>query len=57
MPMLRWLGGRCVMSVPSIEIVPAVGCSKPGDHPQGRRLAAARRPEEGDELAVLGARG
>ena len=29
MPMLRWFGGRLVMSLPSIVIEPEVGCSKP----------------------------
>ncbi len=29
MPMLRWLGGLCVMSSPSMVMVPAVGSSKP----------------------------
>ena len=54
MPTLRWLGERRVMSLPSTVIVPAVGCSKPGDHPQRRRLAAAGRAEERHELAALG---
>ena len=53
-PTLRWFGGLRVMSTPSIVIVPAVGMLEAGDHPQGRRLAAAGRPEERDELAALG---
>ena len=43
-----------VMSVPSSTIVPAVGSLEAGDHPQRRRLAAAGRAEEADELAALG---
>ena len=30
-----------------------VGKEQPGDDMQGRRLAAARRPEEGEELTLL----
>ena len=32
---------------------PRVGSSKPGDHPEGRRLARAGRPEHREELAVV----
>jgi hypothetical protein len=36
-----------------VEIDAPVGrLDEPGDHPQRGRLSAARRPEEGDELAV-----
>ena len=31
---------------------PEVGCLEAADHPQGRRLAAAGRPEQAEELAV-----
>ena len=41
-----------VTSRPWSTIRPAVGSSKPGDHPQRRRLARARRPEHREELAV-----
>ena len=54
MPTLRWFGARLVTSVPSMAMVPAVGRSKPGDHPERGRLAAARRAEEGHELAAFG---
>ena len=33
-------------------MLPEVGSSKPGDHAEHGRLAAARRAEEGDELAA-----
>jgi len=33
--------------------MPAVGEIEAGDHPQQRRLAAARRTEKGEELAGL----
>ena len=51
--MLRWFGFSRVTSLPPIAMLPAVGSSKPGDHAEHGRLAAARRPEEGDELAAL----
>ena len=40
------------MSLPSISIVPLVRRREPGDHPERRRLARARRTEERDELAA-----
>ena len=50
--MFRFRGGRNVTSS-VVEVDPAVGrLDEPGDHPQRRRLAAARRPEQRDELAV-----
>ena len=39
-------------STPSIRIRPSVGRSKPGHHPQRRRLAAAARAEQREELAA-----
>ena len=42
-----------VTSRPPIEICPSVTSLEPGDHPQQRRLPAARRPDEDEELAVL----
>ena len=53
MPIARRRALRCVTSRPSMRIDPSVGVSKPGDHAQGRRLAAAAGPEEGHELAAL----
>ena len=39
--------------VVGVEVDPPVGrLDQPGDHPQRRRLAAARRPEQRDHLAV-----
>ncbi len=40
------------MSSPSISTRPEVGCSKPGDHPQRRRLAAAAGAEQREELPL-----
>ena len=40
-------------TLPSIAMVPAVISSRPAQHPQQRRLAAARRADEHHELAVL----
>ena len=54
MPTLRWFGGWCVMSLPSIVIVPGGRLLEAGDHPERRRLAAAGRAEERHELALLG---
>ena len=42
-----------VTSRPPIRIVPAVASSRPGDQPQQRRLAAAGRADEHDELSVV----
>jgi hypothetical protein len=41
------------MSRPSSVEVPPSIVAQPGDHAQQRRLAAARRPDEDDELALL----
>ena len=46
---LRWKARVRVMSVPPIRIWPAGGVLEAGDHPQGRGLAAARGPEQGEE--------
>jgi hypothetical protein len=46
----RFSGGVSLRSTPSRTIEPVSGRSKPGDHPQQRRLAAARGPEEGEEF-------
>ena len=50
--MSRWRGARSVTSRPPIEIVPGGDVLEPGDHAQQRRLAAAGRADEDDELAV-----
>ena len=47
----RLSGGSIVMSRSRRRIRPAVGQLEPADHPQRRGLAAARRPEEREELA------
>ena len=49
---LRWYGGSQVTSWPWSSIRPDVGSSKPADHPERRRLAAAGRSEQAEELAV-----
>ena len=54
MPTLRLFGGSSVMSLPSIVIVPAVGCSKPAIMRSVVVLPQPDGPEEGDELAPLG---
>ena len=38
--------------MPPIRISPDADLLEPGDHPQRRRLAAARRADEHDELAL-----
>ena len=48
---LRLCGGTRDTSLPSSRIAPSVGRLEPGDHPQRRRLAAARRAEHREELA------
>ena len=49
------LVGRQVRDVLAVDLDAArVGVLEAGDHAQRRRLAAAGRPEEGDELAALG---
>ncbi len=54
MPTLRWFGGT-VRDVRAVDRDRARGrLLEAGDHPQRRRLAAARRPEERHELAPLG---
>ena len=50
--MSRWRGARSVTSRPPIAISPARHLLEAGDRAQQRRLAAARRPDERDELAV-----
>ena len=40
---------RGVTSLPPMRMRPAVGSSRPGDESQRRRLAAARRAEQGEE--------
>ena len=53
-PTLRRFGGA-VGHVRAVDADRAGGRAlEAGDHPQRRRLAAARRPEERDELAPLG---
>ena len=50
--MSRSCGGFSVTSTPPIETSPIVTSSRPGDHPQQRRLAAAGRADEHAELAL-----
>ena len=50
--MSRSFGGRSLTTSSPIRIVPVGDVLEPGDHPQRRRLAAARRADEDDELAV-----
>ena len=50
--MSRSFGDRSLTTRPPIETVPSEISSSPGDHAQGRRLAAARRADEHEELAV-----
>jgi len=47
------VGGCIAHHAAADRDAPGVVALQPGDHAQGRRLAAARRPEQGDELAVL----
>ncbi len=49
----RLAGGTSLTSTPSISISAAGRVLEAGDQPQQRGLAAARRPDEDDELAVL----
>ena len=51
------LAGRRGSSVRASRSLPRVGSLKPGDHAQRRRLAAARRPEQRQELAARERRG
>ena len=55
MAMRRLAGGTLVTSMPSMKIVPSVTDLEPGDHAQQRGLAAAGRPEQGAELALVDA--
>ena len=48
----RRLGGSLVTSVPAIRTTPAGRFDESADHVQRRRLAATRRPEQTEELAV-----
>ena len=50
--MSRSFGGTSLTTSPPIAISPSVMSSRPGDHAQRRRLAAARRPDQHDELLV-----
>ena len=51
--MSRSFGGTALTTRSSMEIVPPLMPSEPGDHPERGRLPAPRRPDEHDELAVL----
>ena len=53
MAMPRFDGGTSLTTSPPIFIVPLVMSSRPGDQAEERRLAAARRADEDDELALL----
>ena len=53
----RLLGGMWLTSWPSIRMRPSVGDLEPGQHAQQRGLAAARGPEQGEELSLLDRRG
>jgi hypothetical protein len=46
------LGLQLVDQRSPIQISPSVHVLKPGDHPHGRGLAAARGPEQDKEFAV-----
>jgi hypothetical protein len=52
MAMSRSIGGSSFTTLPSIEMSPDEIASRPGDHAQGRGLAAARRADEHHELLV-----
>ena len=53
MAMLRSLGCSSLTRLPAISISPPVTDLKPGDHAQQGGFAAARRPEQNHEAAVL----
>ena len=53
MPMLRWFGLESRDVLAADDDAAGGRLLEAGDHAQHRRLAAARRPEEGDELAAL----
>jgi len=55
MPTLRWFGRSGVTSLRSIRMRPEVGLSKPATMRKHRGLAAARRPQQRDELALFDA--
>mgnify|MGYP003694802525 CR=1 FL=1 len=48
----RSRGGRWLTTRSPIRISPLEMSSRPGDHAQGRRLAAARRTDQRHELLV-----
>ena len=52
MPMSRLFGETFVMSLPSTTMRPCVGPVEAGDEAQRRRLAAAGRAEQREELAL-----
>ena len=52
MAMSRSLAGTVVTSRSPMWIAALVDRLEPGEHPQRRRLAAPRRPDEHEELAV-----
>ena len=51
--MSRSIGGSSLTTFSSIEILPEVMLSSPADHAQGRRLAAARWPDQNHEFLVV----
>ena len=50
--MLRSFGSSSFTTLPAIEMRAFGDAFEPGDHPQQRRLAATRRADHHDELAV-----
>ncbi len=57
MAMSRSLGSTLFTGSPAMEMTPSVGLLETGQHPQQRRLAAPRRAEEDEEVAVVDLRG
>ena len=53
----RWFGRMSRMSWPPMRDLALARPDEAGDHPEDRRLAAAGRPEEGEELARLDVNG